>query len=293
MTTKKKPRVAKKAPARKPPTKTVLVLRTCAANMTSAHDPSFKWPKKGPVTCAEWDPEPVCGGGLHGLLWGNGDARSMDWTSDHAGNNPKWLVVEVDADLIVPIDGKLPHPPKVKFPRGVVLYAGDRKAATDLIASRAPATHTAGIHGVSLIVGDGARVTGGYRATVTGGDYATVTGGYRATVTGGDYATVTGGYRAKVTGGDGATVTGGVGATVTGGVGATVTGGDCATVTGGDRAKVTGGDRAKVTGGVGARLILTWWDGKRYRTEVAYVGEGGIEPNVAYKLNGAGKWVKA
>ena len=98
-------------------------------------------------------------------------------------------------------------------------------------------------------------------ATVNGGYCATVTGGYRATVIGGDGATVTGGHRATVTGGDGATVTGGGGATV--------------------------------TGGDGAILQIKWYDGKRYRIATAYVGENDIIPNVPYRLDAVGNFVRA
>ena len=31
---------------------------------------------------------------------------------------------------------------------------------------------------------------------------------------------------------------------------------------------------------------LTYWDGKRYRTVIGYIGENGLKPNVAYRLNG-------
>jgi hypothetical protein len=96
-------------------------------------------------------------------------------------------------------------------------------------------------------------------------------------VTGGHYSTVTGGLRATVTGGDGATVTGGNGATVTGG----------------DRATVTGGNGATVAGGNGATLVLSRQDGERRRVAVAYVGEGGIEPAVPYRLDGEGVFVPA
>ena len=34
-------------------------------------------------------------------------------------------------------------------------------------------------------------------------------------------------------------------------------------------------------------------DGERYRIAVAYVGEGGIEPNVNYRVTDAGEFVKA
>ena len=92
-----------------------LVLRTCRADMTS-HD-GFRWPESGPVEAPNWNPEPICGGGLHGLLWGEGDGSLLCWEPD-----AKWLVVRVEAwvDLIG----------KVKFPRGEVLFAGERDEAT-------------------------------------------------------------------------------------------------------------------------------------------------------------------
>ena len=63
-------------------------------------------------------------------------------------------------------------------------------------------------------------------------------------------------------------VSAGYGSTVTGGYGSTVTGGDC------------------------AALVIRWWDVSRYRLAVGYVGENGIEPGVAYRVEG-GKLVRA
>lgn len=75
--------------------------------------------------------------------------------------------------------------------------------------------------------------------------------------------------------------------------GAQVTGGYRAVVTGGDYAVVTGGDDAVVTGGAGATLVLSWWDGARIRLSVGYVGEGGIEAGVTYRLDEGGRFVRA
>lgn len=73
---------------------TVLVLRTCAADMTSYG--GFKWPESGPVKCSDWSPRAECGNGLHGLLWGVGDGSLVSWAED-----AKWLVVEVPTDSVV------------------------------------------------------------------------------------------------------------------------------------------------------------------------------------------------
>ena len=182
--TKTKPvkRAAKKPGARKSPAakpETVLVLRTCASDR-SAHG-GFVWPESGPVSCSDWDPRPVCGFGLHGLLWGCGNGGLLAVGDADA----KWLVVEVIASEIVSLDGG----EKVKFPRGVVVFCGDRKGATDYIYSRKPGA----VVGVSVDAGPNGSALGGDASTVTGGYASTVTGGYASTVTGGDASTVTGG----------------------------------------------------------------------------------------------------
>ena len=181
-----------------------LVLKVVSADMKSYG--GFQWPGVGGIAvAADWDASPVCGGGLHGWLNGVGYLACQSWSDDPMS---KWLVLSVNTDTIVDIDGK------VKFPKAEVVHVGDRKSASDVIL----ATGFIGpVIGATVTGGDGATVTGGDGATVTGGDDATVTGGYGATVKGGDRATVKGGDGAKVTGGDGATVTGGYGATVKGG----------------------------------------------------------------------------
>ena len=163
----------------------VLILRTCDADMTSRG--GFRWPESGPVEAPDWNHEPTCGGGLHGFLWGEGNGGLASWDDD-----ARWLVVRVLAADVVDLGDK------VKFPRGDVVFIGDRKAATDYIIE----------HGARGPVIGCLRV-GGYGSTVTGGYGSTVTGGDDSTVTGGDCSTVTGGYGSTVTGGDDSTVTGG------------------------------------------------------------------------------------
>lgn len=235
-------------------------LRTCNADMTS-YD-GFVWPESGPVEAPDWNPKPECGGGLHGLLMGDGDGDLLNWSDD-----AKWIVVKIIGEH-VDLGGA------VKFRRGNVVHCGDRKSATDMIIS---------------LGADPARVVGAF---LTGGDRSTVTGGFRATVTGGYGSTVTGDDGSIVTGGNSSTVTGGYESTVTGGNGSTVSGGYRSTVTGGDRSTVTGGYMATVSGGDGGILNLYWHDGNRLRLATAYVGEDGIEPNVPYRVVG-GRFVRA
>ena len=165
---------------------TVLVLRTCDKDLKAHSD--FQWPASGPVSCADWDPYPRCGAGLHGLLFGlgNGGLLSYDETS-------KWLVVEVLASEIVILDGG----DKVKFPRGIVVFCGDRKGATEYVNERKPGaiaglTTTAGNSGTAT-AGNSGTATAGYAGTATAGDSGTATAGYAGTATAGYAGTATAG----------------------------------------------------------------------------------------------------
>jgi hypothetical protein len=268
----------KKKPAPKKPA-TVLVLRTCAADLTS-HG-GFRWPKSGPVECPDWKRIAECGNGLHGLLWGEGGGELLDWDPD-----AKWLVVEVEAASIVKIDAA-----KVKFPRGVVVFCGDRKGATDYLAARAPASIKAIVGGTSTS-GYLGTSTSGYRGTSTSGYLGTSTSGYRGTSTSGDGGTSTSGYLGTSTSGYGGTSTSGDGGTSTSGYLGTSTSGYRGTSTSGYLGTSTSGYRGTSTSGDGGILNIRWWDGKRYRIATFYVGEDGIEANQPYHCDENGKPVK-
>ena len=157
------------------------MLRTCAQDM-SAYG-SFIWPKKGLVTCPDWEPSPKCGHGLHGLLWGEGDASMLDWEE-----GAQWLVVGIDE--WVEIDGK------VKTPRGNVVYCGDRQGAAALLVS---------------LGADPAKCVGG---TSTSGNWGTSTSGNEGTSTSGNWGTSTSGNWGTSTSGDWGTSTSGDGGTI-------------------------------------------------------------------------------
>ena len=88
--------------------KTAIILRTCDKDLKS-HG-GFQWPEKGHVEAPDWDPTSRCGGGLHGLLEGEGDWDLLDWTP-----TAKALLVRVAQSSMVAFDGK------VKFSAGEVL----------------------------------------------------------------------------------------------------------------------------------------------------------------------------
>ena len=161
-----------------------LMLRTCDADMSSFG--GFAWPRKGYVAAPDWDPREVCGGGLHGLLWGHGNCALIP-----RGNGQVWMVVEVDAREVVDLGGK------VKVPRGRVLYAGDQVTATQWIEREAPEGKRGGCHLITH-AGDYGTATAGDHGTATAGDYGTATAGYGGTATAGEGGTATAGEGGEI-----------------------------------------------------------------------------------------------
>jgi hypothetical protein len=265
---------------------TTYVLRTVKPDLTAYN--GFVWPRSGPVFCPDWDPKPECGNGLHGLAMGEGDHRLL--SSDPSA---LWMVVRVRTSEMVKIDND-----KVKFPRGTVIYCGDRLGATNLIKKKHPISKCVFAHHV--VLGNGAAISGvcgtstsGFSGTSTSGkggtsisgDYGISTSGYRGTSTSGEHGTSTSGHYGTSTSGKGGTSTSGDGGISTSGYCGISTSGNCGTS--------VSGDYGTSTSGLYGRLIISWWDCGRSRFEVAYVGENGIEPNVAYRLDDNHRFVKA
>ena len=222
-----------------------LVLRTNRPDGVSY--PGFRWTHEvGAIHEApDWNPDPTidCGGGLHGLLWGCGDAGLLH----HVGESDSvWLVVAVaPGDVATPHAGGVPS--KVRFRACEVVHVGDRVSAPAFIVA-------AGGGALPVVYGT---ATAGYRGTATAGNYGTATAGYRGTATAGNYGTATAG--------DGGTATAGNYGTATAGCGGTATAGDRGTATAGNYGTATAGD-----GGV---ISVEFWDGalNRYRRKIGEV----------------------
>src|SRR5208337_2132484 len=164
----------------------VLGLRTCNADMTSYN--GFQWSETGHVEAPDWDPKPYCGNGLHGLLWGEGYGALLNRDRD-----AKWMVVEVEKESIVNLQGK------VKFPSCDVVFVGNQYDATQYIWNH-------GGYGRVIV---GVALSGGDRSVLTGGDCSTLNAGNYSNLTGGYNSTLTGGYRSVLTGGDCSTLNAG------------------------------------------------------------------------------------
>jgi hypothetical protein len=247
------------------------MLKTVKADMT-AHR-GFVWPREGEVIAPDWDPAPVCGGGLHGLLWGEGDGALVDWSPDAV-----WLVCEVDEADVVDLRGK------VKVPRARVLHAGDQLSATAFLGAD-PRCAGRAIVGGSATAGYGGSATAGYGGSATAGDGGTASAGAGGTATAGYGGTATAGYRGTATAGYRGTATAGHRGSATAGYGGSATAGN-----GGS---ATAGYGGTATAGYGGTLCVKWHDGERDRLAVGYVGESGIEPGTPYRLDDRGEFVAA
>ena len=74
--------------------------------------------------------------------------------------------------------------------------------------------------------------------------------------------------------------------------GCTATAGDAGTATAGYAGTATAGYAGTATAGYEGILNLRWYDGKRFRLAIFYVGENGIEPGVPYRVDDKGQAVK-
>jgi hypothetical protein len=96
-------------------------------------------------------------------------------------------------------------------------------------------------------------------ATRIVGDYGTATAGDRGTATAGNDETAAAGYRG--------------------------------TATAGDYGTATAGNYGTATAGNYGTIQIRYWDGGRYRIATGYIGEDGLLPDVAYRLDGNHEFV--
>jgi len=70
-------------------------------------------------------------------------------------------------------------------------------------------------------------------------------------------------------------------------IGACMKVGDGEAIQVGARGTATAGESGTATAGNYGEIRIQWWDSKaqRYRTKIGYVGEDGIKPDTAYRLN--------
>ena len=131
----------------------------------------FRWTldEGAEVIAPDWDPTPVCGGGLHGLLNGAGNGSLINWSTDAI-----WIVAEIpDDETVVDLDGK------VKVRRCIVRHVGDKTSAPEFLAAHG---HTEGVVSGTATAGDDGTATAGYAGTATAGVSGAATAGERGTI---------------------------------------------------------------------------------------------------------------
>ena len=147
----------------------------------------FRWTldEGAEVIAPDWDPTPVCGGGLHGLLNGAGNGSLINWSTDAI-----WIVAEIpDDETVVDLDGK------VKVRRCIVRHVGDKTSAPEFLAAHG---HTEGVVSGTATAGDDGTATAGYAGTATAGNRGTATAGDDGTATAGVSGTATAGERGTI-----------------------------------------------------------------------------------------------
>ena len=258
----------------------MLLLRTADKDRRSYG--GFQYPEFGPVEAKDWSAAAHCGNGLHGLRDGVGDASLLRSAEDAV-----WQVLEAPVDgPCVDLEGK------VKVPKAVVVYSGDRLGAIAYLDANGCADKP--VVWAARQSGHSGTATAGDSGTATAGDSGTATAGYSGTATAGHSGTATAGDSGTATAGDSGTATAGYSGTATAGDSGTATAGYSGTATAGDSGTATAGYRGTATAGDEGVLIITRWDSKagKYRRSMALVGENDILPNVAYRLDDDGVFVR-
>ena len=249
------------------PTSTVLVLRTVNADGTSYN--GFQWPLEvgAVVECPDWDPEPKCGNGLHGLVRGEGDWDLLSWSPD-----AKALVLEVEESCIVEIGGK------VKFPRAVVREITSLTSAICRLAcDGARIAKTV----ANMITEGGKTASNGNasRLAASGDASQLATSGSCSQLAASGYASrlAASGYNSRLA--------------ASGDASQLATSGSCSQLAAsGDGSVIAAAaDNCIAKTGPGGAIALTWHDGKRYRITVGYVGEG-LDADTWYRLDEVGRF---
>lgn len=241
---------------------TALILCTCAPSGQSFCS-TFHLPLRAGawIQADDWDPAPKCGGGLHGLLWGEGDGSLLLW-----GSQAVWMVVEALVDDCVGFVGK------VKFPRCIVRHVGDRQSATGYIQAR---RHGAAVVGGTVTVGDYGLATVGDYGEAIAGRNGTAIASHGGSAVVDDYGTA-------IVGSNGSAVAG---------IGGSAAAGDRGVAIAGRNGSATAGIGGSATAGRNGTIQIRWRDGRRFRISTGYIGEDGLQPDYDYRLDSNGRFV--
>ena len=234
----------------------------------------FRWPLTvgATVEAQDWDPKPICGGGLHGWPWGFciGEGKDPDWSG-------VWIVFgSKPEDVVWAEEGELAG--KCKARRAIIRFVGTWGEATNFVLAgqitliqhnSSGSASATGDNGSASASGDsGSASATGYRGSASAsGDSGS------ASATGDSGSAVATGYSgsASATGYRGS-------ASATGYSGSAVAG-------------VSGKARAGKFG----CIAIGYWRAERQEMRCAEIGvgdgsDGKLKANTWYRLDGAGKF---
>jgi len=252
----------------------VLILRRIPPSRRTYNE--FQWPTGvgTRVECPDWNPKPICGGGLHGwpLGFGLGESSAFSIVDD------VWLVLGAKPEDVV---GELDGGAKCKCREGIIRYEGDFAGAVSFVSTEF-ANCVAAMAG-----GDGARssANGDYAKSSANGDYArssaagdcarSSAAGYCATSSAAGYCATSSanGYCAT--------------SSAAGDYARSSAAGDCATVeaVGGDNLAAVVGLNGKVRVGERGAFAIAYQDRcGELRFLTGKAGENGIAANVWYHV---------
>ena len=137
----------------------------------------------------------------------------------------------------------------------------------------------------------------GFMGTASAGDRGTASAGNDGTASAGNDGTASAGEGGTASAGEGGTASAGYRGTASAGNDGTASAGNDGTASAGDRGTASAGEGGTASAGndgtasagEGGTILLRWWDGRRSRTIVGYVGENGIKPNTPYRVNDKGE----
>ena len=149
----------------------VLILRRIPPSRRTYNE--FQWPTGvgTRVECPDWNPKPICGGGLHGwpLGFGLGESSAFSIVDD------VWLVLGAKPEDVV---GELDGGAKCKCREGIIRYEGDFAGAVSFVSTEfanCVAAMAGGDGATSSANGDDAKssAAGDYATSSAAGDCAT------------------------------------------------------------------------------------------------------------------------
>lgn len=259
-------------------------VRTCYRNdegqliSPSSLAKKFIWPEEvgSVVTAPDWDPDETCGGGLHGLR--PGDQNPGIWEQ---GSDAVWLVCSYDPETAIELSGK------IKVPSCVVEYVVNETEGAPTLVPLWLKKHgvTEPIFRSSVVVGESKHAQVGDQGHALAGDWGTAIAGVQGTAIAGYGGFATVGVCGKaIVGAAGTAKADHLGQAISGNMGNSIVGRSGHAIAG------VGG---QAQAGVGGSIQISWFMKQSHpRIFIGYIGENGLEPNVAYKLDSDGKFVK-